>query len=127
MTKGLVVVLGRTGKNFAAGMSGGIAYVLDETGEFSSRLCNTASVDLDPMTDPRDVDLVRGLVQKHVEATGSPRGNWILENWYAMLPKFVKVFPHEYKRVTGAPRTADMPKVTLTRPVVSTPQEVSRG
>jgi glutamate synthase domain-containing protein 2/glutamate synthase domain-containing protein 1/glutamate synthase domain-containing protein 3 len=127
MTKGLVVVLGRTGKNFAAGMSGGIAYVLDETGEFRSRLCNTASVDLDPMTDPRDVDLVRGLVEKHVEATGSPRGKWILENWYAMLPKFVKVFPHEYKRVTGTPRTADMPKVTLTRPVVHTPQEVSRG
>ena len=127
MTKGLVVVLGRTGKTFAAGMSGGIAYVLDETGEFRQRACNRSGVDLDPMTDPRDVDLVRTLIEKHVEATNSPRGSWILENWYAMLPKFVKVFPHEFKRVLGVPRSADMPKVTLTRPVASLGQEVSHG
>jgi glutamate synthase domain-containing protein 2/glutamate synthase domain-containing protein 1/glutamate synthase domain-containing protein 3 len=127
MTKGLVVVLGRTGKNFAAGMSGGIAYVLDETGEFSARSCNRSGVDLDPMTDPRDVDLVRKLIEQHAEATDSPRASWILENWYAMLPKFVKVFPHEFKRVLGVPRSADMPKVTLTRPVAALGQEVSRG
>jgi glutamate synthase domain-containing protein 2/glutamate synthase domain-containing protein 1/glutamate synthase domain-containing protein 3 len=126
MTKGLVVVLGRTGKNFAAGMSGGIAYVLDETGEFRSRLCNQTSVDLEPMTDPKDVNLVLSLVEKHVEGTGSPRGKWILENWYAMLPKFVKVFPHEYKRVLGVPRTADAAKITLTRPETAA-REVLRG
>ncbi|MBN9660675.1 MAG: glutamate synthase large subunit [Acidobacteria bacterium] len=127
MTKGLVVVLGKTGKNFAAGMSGGIAYVLDVNGEFRSRLCNTASVDLDPMTESHDVDMVRHLVEKHAELTGSPRARWILENWYAMLPKFVKVFPHEYKRVMGAPRTEDMPKVTLRRPVDANPSEVARA
>ena len=79
------------------------------------------------MTDPRDVDLVRKLIEKHAEATDSPRARWILENWYAMLPKFVKVFPHEFKRVLGAPRSADMPKVTLTRPVAVAGQEVARG
>ncbi|MGC4049626.1 MAG: hypothetical protein QM757_08960 [Paludibaculum sp.] len=72
MTKGLVVVLGKTGKNFAAGMSGGIAYVLDMNGEFRSRLCNTASVDLDPWPTA-DINLVWNLVEKHVELTGSPR------------------------------------------------------
>ncbi len=125
MTKGLVVVLGKTGKNFAAGMSGGIAYVLDEEGDFRDRLCNIASVDLDPFTDPKDVDLVRGLIEQHLEATQSPRASWILSNWYVMLPRFVKVFPHEYKRVLGVPRSADMPKITLTRPVVT--EEVFRG
>jgi glutamate synthase (NADPH/NADH) large chain len=104
MTKGLVVVLGRAGRNFAAGMSGGIAFVLDETGEFSGVLCNQASVDLEPVVDPADMQALQNLVERHVEATGSPRGKWILENWGEMLPKFVKVFPHEYKRVLGIPK-----------------------
>jgi glutamate synthase domain-containing protein 2/glutamate synthase domain-containing protein 1/glutamate synthase domain-containing protein 3 len=127
MTNGLVVVLGRTGKNFAAGMSGGIAYVLDETGEFVSRLCNRSSVDLDPLFDPKDVNLLHQLIEKHSALTGSPRARWILDNWYAMLPRFVKVFPHEFKRVLGAPRTADMPKITLTRPDSHPAVEVLHG
>jgi glutamate synthase domain-containing protein 3 len=127
MTNGLVVVLGRTGKNFAAGMSGGIAYVLDETGEFSSRLCNRASVDLDPVFDPRDVRLLQQFIEQHAELTGSPRARWILDNWYAMLPRFLKVFPHEFKRVLGAPRTADMPRITLARPDARTSQEAIHG
>jgi glutamate synthase domain-containing protein 3 len=128
MTKGLVVVLGRTGKNFAAGMSGGIAYVLDETGDFSSRLCNRSGVDLEPFTNSADVDTVRHLVERHADLTGSPRARWILDNWYGMLPRFVKVFPHEYKRVLGMPRLADAPKLTLTRPTAVQPQqEVTRG
>jgi glutamate synthase domain-containing protein 2/glutamate synthase domain-containing protein 1/glutamate synthase domain-containing protein 3 len=101
MTKGLVVVLGRAGRNFAAGMSGGIAFVLDETGEFAGVLCNQASVDLEPVADPADMQALHHLIGRHVEATGSPRAKWILENWGEMLPKFVKVFPHEYKRVLG--------------------------
>jgi glutamate synthase domain-containing protein 2/glutamate synthase domain-containing protein 3 len=105
MTKGLVVVLGRAGRNFAAGMTGGIAYVLDETGEFSSVLCNRATVDLEPLEAPLDLSTVKNLIEKHVEATGSPRGQWILENWGEMIPKFVKVFPHEYKRVLGVPKS----------------------
>jgi glutamate synthase domain-containing protein 2/glutamate synthase domain-containing protein 1/glutamate synthase domain-containing protein 3 len=127
MTNGLVVVLGRTGKNFAAGMSGGIAYVLDETGEFSSRLCNRSSVDLDPVFDPRDVRLLQQFIEQHAELTGSPRARWILDNWYAMLPRFLKVFPHEFKRVLGAPRTADMPRITLARPDARTSQEAIHG
>jgi glutamate synthase domain-containing protein 2/glutamate synthase domain-containing protein 1/glutamate synthase domain-containing protein 3 len=127
MTNGLVVVLGRTGKNFAAGMSGGIAYVLDETGEFASRLCNRASVDLDPLFDPKDVNQLHQLIEKHSALTGSPRARWILDNWYAMLPRFLKVFPHEFKRVLGAPRTADMPKITLTRPDSHPAVEVLHG
>jgi glutamate synthase domain-containing protein 3 len=104
MTKGLVVVLGRAGRNFAAGMTGGIAFVLDETGEFSGVLCNQASVDLEPVVDPADMQALQNLIGRHVTATGSPRAKWILENWGEMLPKFVKVFPHEYKRVLGIPK-----------------------
>ena len=106
MTKGLVVVLGRCGRNFAAGMSGGIAYVLDEAGDFGEKRCNTAAVDLEPVIE--DETILRRLIENHVEFTGSPRAKWILENWQTMLPKFVKVFPHEYKRVLSqhpAPRT----------------------
>jgi glutamate synthase domain-containing protein 2/glutamate synthase domain-containing protein 1/glutamate synthase domain-containing protein 3 len=99
MTNGLVIVLGKTGRNFAAGMSGGIAYVLDETGGFQSYRCNKTSVDLEPVTDTADEMLLRDWIFRHFEATGSPRARWILENWAAMLPKFVKVFPHEFKRV----------------------------
>jgi glutamate synthase domain-containing protein 3 len=103
MTRGTVVVLGKCGRNFAAGMSGGIAYVLDEKGDFAAKRCNTAGVDLEPVPD-EDIDLLYGIVNSHVEATGSPRGKWVLENWDNMLPKFVKVFPHEFKRVLGVTR-----------------------
>jgi glutamate synthase (NADPH/NADH) large chain len=106
MTKGLVVVLGRAGRNFAAGMTGGIAFVLDETGEFVNVLCNKSGVDLEPVREKVDELALQTLIGKHVETTGSPRGQWILENWLQMLPKFVKVFPHEYKRVLGVPRLA---------------------
>jgi glutamate synthase (NADPH/NADH) large chain len=104
MTKGLVVVLGRTGRNFAAGMSGGIAFVLDESGEFQAVNCNRASVDLGPVTDPYDIRAVRTLVERHQRLTNSARARRILENWDELLPKFVKVFPHEYQRVLDAPR-----------------------
>jgi glutamate synthase (NADPH) large chain len=106
MTKGLAIVLNDTGKNFAAGMTGGIAYVLDETGEFQKTRCNRASVDLEPVEDEKDIETLRYWIARHAEETGSPRANWILENWEAMLPKFLKVFPHEYKRVLGVPRKA---------------------
>jgi glutamate synthase domain-containing protein 3 len=100
-----VLVLGKTGRNFAAGMTGGIAYVLDETGEFGRVRCNRASVDLDPVVDPQDIDLIQHLITRHAELTESPRAKWILDNWETMLPKFIKVFPHEYKRVLGVKRT----------------------
>ena len=100
MTNGLVVVLGKCGRNFAAGMSGGLAYVLDERGDFAERRCNRAGVDLEPLP-AADVQQLRSLIARHVESTGSPRGEWVLENWEQMMPRFVKVFPHEYKRVLG--------------------------
>lgn len=99
MTNGLVIVLGKTGRNFAAGMSGGIAYVLDETDEFAKFRCNKASVDLEQVFDPADQHILQTTIYRHFDATGSPRAKRILENWNAMLPKFVKVFPHEFKRV----------------------------
>jgi glutamate synthase domain-containing protein 3 len=104
MTNGLVVVLGRTGRNFAAGMTGGIAYVLDQNGDFPSIYCNRSEVDLEPVADPADIEIVRRLIARHAEFTGSPQAKWILENWEATLPKFIKVFPHEYKRVLGVAR-----------------------
>jgi glutamate synthase domain-containing protein 2/glutamate synthase domain-containing protein 1/glutamate synthase domain-containing protein 3 len=105
MTNGLVIVINDTGKNFAAGMSGGIAYVLDESGEFQLNRCNKTSVDLEPVESEKDKELLRYWIARHAEETGSPRANWILENWDGMLEKFVKVFPHEYKRVLGIART----------------------
>jgi glutamate synthase domain-containing protein 3 len=104
MTRGLVVVLGKTGRNFAAGMTGGVAYVLDQTGEFASECCNRADVDLEPLVDSKDIETVNGLIARHAELTDSPQAKWILTHWDAMLPKFIKVFPHEYKRVLGIPR-----------------------
>ena len=97
MTRGNVLVLGPTGRNFAAGMTGGIAYVLDETGEFRSVRCNRAGVDLDPL-DAEDISMIHNLIQRHRALTGSPRAQRILDHWDALLPLFVKVFPREYKQ-----------------------------
>jgi glutamate synthase (NADPH) large chain len=105
MTNGLVVVLGSCGRNFAAGMSGGIAYTFDDRGDFTEERCNLASVDLEPVIEPRDVELVHGLVQRHFDLTGSKRAKYILDNWAEMLPRFIKIFPHEFKRVLGVSRT----------------------
>jgi len=132
MTKGLVVVLGRTGRNFAAGMTGGIAFVLDETGDFTKVHCNKASVDLEPVTERSDIQALENLIAKHVQATDSPRGKWVLENWSSLLPKFVKVFPHEFKRVLGVPRL-QAAKAAEATPHVPPPspaplhREVARG
>jgi glutamate synthase (NADPH/NADH) large chain len=106
MTNGLVIVLGSTGRNFAAGMSGGIAYVYDDQGDFGTRRCNKASVDLEPLVESADVEKIRGLLERHRDLTGSPRAAWILEHWADAQPKFIKVFPHEYKRVLGVARAA---------------------
>jgi glutamate synthase (NADPH) large chain len=104
MTKGLVVVLGSTGRNFAAGMSGGIAYVYDDQGDFSTRRCNLAGVDLEPLVQAADVEQVRALIERHIELTGSPQAAWILEHWKETQECFLKAFPHEYKRVLGVKR-----------------------
>jgi len=101
MTKGLVIVLGETGKNFAAGMSGGIAYVADATHEFRTTRCNHASVDLDPLS-LEDIETLRFWIARHAEETRSPLANRILEHWDDAIHTFVKVFPRDYKRVLEA-------------------------
>jgi glutamate synthase (NADPH/NADH) large chain len=112
MTGGTVVVLGKTGRNFAAGMSGGVAYVYDEDGQFTKR-CNTSMVSLDKVL-PReeqaapavgqhremaDESLLKKLIEDHHRWTGSLRARELLDNWAEARARFVKVFPHEYKRV----------------------------
>jgi glutamate synthase (ferredoxin) len=100
MTGGRVVVIGPTGRNFAAGMSGGVAYVLDEQQAFAP-LCNQEMVDLVRL-EPGDVDTVRQLLQNHIAATGSDRARWVLDNWSTLESKFVKVYPRDYRRVLEA-------------------------
>jgi glutamate synthase domain-containing protein 3 len=98
MTGGVVVVLGRTGRNFAAGMSGGMAFVLDELGKFQGR-CNTGMVELEPVTVKDDKRLLHDLITKHFMYTGSRKAKQVLDAFDATVPKFVKVMPVDYKRV----------------------------
>jgi glutamate synthase domain-containing protein 3 len=128
MTNGTVLVLGATGRNFAAGMSGGIAYVYDDQGDFSTRRCNQTSVDLEPLTDPQDIERVRALLERHRDYTGSPRAAWVLEHWADAQPRFIKVFPHEYKRVLGVARaTSIYASPTNPSPLVTSAAEVIHG
>jgi glutamate synthase (ferredoxin) len=98
MTGGRIVILGRTGRNFAAGMSGGIAYVLDETGDFASRV-NMQMVDLDRMTDADEIETVWKMIQRHQTYTKSEKAAKVLAGWESMTNRFVKVIPKDYKRV----------------------------
>ncbi len=106
MTGGTVVVLGPTGRNFAAGMSGGEAYILDENARFRS-LCNTDLVDLENVEHDEDVAHLRRLLEEHRDITNSANAARVLENWDAMLPRFVKVMPRDYKRVLADRRRHD--------------------
>ena len=100
MTGGRVVVLGRTGVNFGAGMSGGLAYVYDESRNFDAR-CNLDMVDLELVVGERDKAELKGLLEKHLKYTGSAKAKLILADWDDHLPYFIKVFPMEYRRVLG--------------------------
>ena len=101
MTGGRVVVLGQTGRNFAAGMSGGIAYVLDEKGDFRRR-CNRAMVELTSVEDADEMESIKNMIFRHAEYTGSSCATEVLLQWDDWLPKFVRVIPHDYKRVLEA-------------------------
>jgi len=99
MTGGRMVCLGRTGRNFAAGMSGGLAYVLDEDNRFRRR-CNPAMIDLEQMdSEDDDAQWLHDIISRHHELTGSPRAAEVLASWDAYLTRFVRVFPREYRRV----------------------------
>jgi glutamate synthase domain-containing protein 3 len=101
MTGGRVIVLGRAGRNFAAGMSGGIAYVFDEKGEFPAN-CNKEMVDLEELNDPAEIEEVKAMIKRHAEYTQSAVAQRVLADWAAALPKFVRVMPKDYKRVLQA-------------------------
>ncbi|HEY5959826.1 MAG TPA: glutamate synthase-related protein, partial [Polyangiaceae bacterium] len=100
MTGGCVVVIGSTGRNFAAGMSGGYAYVLDEQGNFAQK-CNTELVDISPLMD-NDAELLRSLLEEHVARTGSVKASRLLEHWTDTVARFVRIIPGEYRRVLEA-------------------------
>ena len=107
MTGGRVVILGPTGFNFGAGMTGGFAYVLDEIGNFDMR-CNLSSIDLETIAEgSEDENELKGLIEEFYEATSSTRAREILDDWENMLPKFVKVFPVEYKKALGRMHSGD--------------------
>lgn len=101
MTGGRVVILGATGRNFGAGMSGGIAYVLDRTSDFHKR-CNTETFELEPVSDSDDILELQALIRNHQRYTDSPVAEEILANWEKSLRMFVKVMPTDYKRVLTA-------------------------
>ena len=106
MTGGRVVVLGRTGRNFAAGMSGGIAYVLDEKGDFSVN-CNQEMVELQSLEDPGEIEAVKVMVQRHADLTDSILAGRVLAGWSGLVNKFVKVMPKDYQRMLQAIREVE--------------------
>jgi glutamate synthase (NADPH/NADH) large chain/glutamate synthase (ferredoxin) len=135
MTGGTVLVLGQTGRNFAAGMSGGIAYIYDIDGQFASR-CNTSMVSLEKVLAAKEQEatvdrsiwhrvnkgeaqtdeaILRKLIEDHFRWTGSQRAREILDNWAASLPKFVKVFPTEYKRALAEMHAKSETQATIAK------------
>lgn len=98
MTGGRAVILGPTGRNFAAGMSGGIAYVLDEAGDFGRLRCNTEMVALEDLSAPEDIEELRVMVENHHRYTDSRVAKRLLDSWDKMIPKLVKIMPVDYKR-----------------------------
>ena len=113
MTSGQVIVLGPTGRNFAAGMSGGIAYVFDEDGQFGTRL-NREMVNLYRLIECEDSEIaaVKAFIQKHAQLTGSARAKHLLEHWDECLPKFAKVFPKDYERMLNQIKKVEQQGVT---------------
>ena len=109
MTGGVTVVLGQTGRNFAAGMSGGVAYVLDEVGNFDY-FCNMEMVELSLIEDSHDNQEVKGLIENHYKYTGSALAKRILDNWRDYVDKFIKVVPIEYKKVIQEAKMAEINK-----------------
>jgi glutamate synthase domain-containing protein 3 len=112
MTGGIVVVLGRTGRNFAAGMSGGVAYVLDASGDFST-CCNLALVELAPVIESADTALLHRLIERHARFTHSARAKHVLSHWDEAVREFVRVIPTEYLKALRI--ASDEQKVGLRR------------
>ncbi|HRP05049.1 MAG TPA: glutamate synthase-related protein, partial [Opitutaceae bacterium] len=125
MTGGRVVVLGRAGRNFGAGMSGGVAYVLDEAGDFAQRV-NLQMVAIEKVESPRDVAELKELIEKHGAHTRSTRAEVILGAWDAYLPKFVKVMPKDYKRMLACIERAQAQGLTGDEAIMAAFEENAR-
>ena len=106
MTGGRAIILGETGLNFGAGMSGGIAYVLDEAGDFPAKINPLSAVDLEPLGED-DIEYVQNMLRKHFDYTRSGRADDILRKWETYAPKFVKVYPQEYRAALEAMATGN--------------------
>jgi glutamate synthase (NADPH/NADH) large chain len=109
MTGGRVVVLGSTGSNFAAGMSGGIAYVLNESSNFDY-YCNMGMVELSLVEEKNDINELRDLITRHFNYTSSPKARIILDDFENYLPMFIKVIPYDYKRVMEEQKLEELKK-----------------
>jgi glutamate synthase (ferredoxin) len=125
MTGGRVVILGRAGRNFGAGMSGGVAYVLDETGDFANRV-NNQMVGVEKLEDGKEIAEVKAMIQKHVDYTKSVRAKEILAQWSTFLPKFVKVLPKDYKRMLACIERAQAQGLTGDEAVMAAFEENAR-
>jgi glutamate synthase (ferredoxin) len=98
MTGGRVIVLGPAGRNFGAGMSGGVAYVLDDRGDFSTKV-NREMVDVGPLQEPEEIAAVRAMIERHLQYTKSARAQQVLDSWDERVTQFVRVMPRDYKRM----------------------------
>ena len=125
MTGGRVVVLGHTGRNFAAGMSGGVAYVLDETGDFP-RLCNQQMAGLEKLEDPSEMEDVWKMIHRHRTYTGSVRAARVLDDWQWMVRKFIKVMPRDYRRVLESLKRVQSSGVTGDEAIMAAFRENAR-
>jgi glutamate synthase (ferredoxin) len=126
MTGGRVVVIGKSGRNFAAGMSGGVAYVLDEAGDFATR-CNMELVGLEKLEDADEIEEVWKLIQRHQAYTHSERAEKILGDWKNFIPKFVKVMPQDYKRVLQSLKKVQSQGLTGDEAVMAAFEENVKG
>ena len=125
MTGGRVIVLGPTGRNFAAGMSGGVAYVLDVQGDFAQQ-ANVSMVGLEKVEKPAEIAELRAIIQRHVDYTKSARGQQVLANFDAFLPKFVKVLPKDYKRMLACIEKAESQGFTGEEAIMAAFEENAR-
>ena len=125
MTGGNVVVIGRAGRNFGAGMSGGVAYVLDEDGSFASRV-NKQMVGIEKLEDRTEIAAVKKLITQHFNYTKSPRAGLLLDEWDLTVPKFVKVMPKDYKRMLACIERAEAQGLTGDEAIMSAFEENAR-
>jgi len=125
MTGGNVVVLGRAGRNFGAGMSGGIGYVLDEAGDFPKRV-NPQMVGVEKVEDPKEIAALRAMIRKHLDYTGSEKAKAVLADWDKSVAKFVKVMPKDYKRMLACIERAQAQGLTGDEAIMAAFEENAR-